>query len=270
MDCCAFCTATSYAIKPLFESVRASHKATLFRDAFHVVLHKDGVNCDAFFFSYGAAVLWGVSKEAGLKMLREVVQTYEEHYIHDRIHDNEFETDEFTFSYGDTAKVLEDEITLPNPDVLTKLAFSHGISQSVKLGTFETRMRKTFNSSKQIPEDLAARGKIPLSRREIRRKMGELFIERNSINLNMDVLDTPEFFWDYPELEPYYMIIAKYLDINRRVEVLNHRLDVIHDLFEMLGNELNHLHSSRLEWIIIILIVMEVGLSLMHDVFKLV
>lgn len=268
MDCCAFCTATSYAIKPFYESIRTSHKATLFRDAFHVALHKDGLSCDAFFFSYGAAVLWGVSKEVGLIMLREIAFAYEQHYIHDRIHDNEAEMDEFTFVYGDTAKIFEDEITLPNTDMLTKLAFSHGIAQSVKLGTFETRLQKTFNTSKQIPEDLADHGKISLSRREIRRKMGQLFIERNSINLNMDVLDTPEFFWEYPELEPYYKLMAKYLDIETRVGVLNHRLDVIHDLFEMLGNELNHLHSSRLEWIIIILIVMEVGLSLLHDVFK--
>ncbi len=266
MDCSAFCMATSYAIKPLYEAMRTTHKATLFRDAFHVVLQKDGLSCDAFFFSYGAVVFWGIPKELALQILRDDVHSYGLH----QDSKNDSETDEFTYSYGKTAKVLEDEITLPNTDVLTKLAFSQGIGQSVKLGTFETRLQRTFNANKQIPEDLAAHGKIPLSRREIRRKMGELFIERTTINLHMDVLDTPEFFWEYPELEPYYIIIAKYLDIHTRVEVLNHRLDVIHGLFEMLGTELNHLHSSRLEWIIIILIVIEVALSLMSDVFQII
>ena len=56
--------------------------------------------------------------------------------------------------------------------------------------------------------------------------------------LHVDVLDTPEFFWEYPELEPLYIMTANYLDIETRVEVLNQRLDVIHELFEMLGNEL--------------------------------
>jgi uncharacterized Rmd1/YagE family protein len=100
--------------------------------------------------------------------------------------------------------------------------------------------------------------------------MGELFIERTSINLHMDVLDTPEFFWEYPELEPLYMMTANYLDIRTRVEVLNQRLDVVHGLFEMLGTELNHLHSSRLEWTIISLIVIEVLVSLLRDVFQVI
>ena len=137
----------------------------------------------------------------------------------------------------------------------------------MKLGTFETAIRKTFIHTKEIPEDLAKHGRIPLSRKEIRRKMGELFIERNSINLHVDVLDTPEFFWEYSELEPLYAMASNYLDIDSRVEVLNHRLDVIHELFEMLGNELNHQHSSRLEWTIIILIVLEVVITLLKDVF---
>ena len=178
------------------------------------------------------------------------------------------EIDVFSYSLGELAKVSKDEIILNNRDVLTLLSLSHGLAQSVKLSTFEAAIQKTFNTTKHIPEDLAHWGKIPLSRREIRRKMGELFLERNSINLHFDVLDTPEFFWEYPELEPLYAMIANYLDIETRVEVLNQRLDVVHELFEMLGNELNHQHSSRLEWTIIGLIIIEVALTLLRDVFQ--
>ena len=93
--------------------------------------------------------------------------------------------------------------------------------------------------------------------------MGELFIDRSSINLHTDVLDTPEFFWDHPELELYYSTVANELDIETRGQVLNQRLDVIRELFEMLGNELNHQHSSRLEWIIIWLILIEVLITIL-------
>ena len=60
---------------------------------------------------------------------------------------------------------------------------------------------------------------------------------------------------------------ANYLDIRTRVEILNQRLNVIHDLFEMLGTELNHSHSNRLEWTIIWLILIEVIISLTVHVF---
>ena len=114
------------------------------------------------------------------------------------------------------------------------------------------------------------KGKISLSKNAIRKKMGELFLARNSINLHADVLDIPEFFWEYPELEPLYMIVANYLDLQTRVDVLNHRLDVVHELFQMLGSELNHQHSSRLEWAIIWLIIIEVVLTLSRDVFRII
>lgn len=262
MECWAFCSATSYKIKLIQDALRSTYKTTLYRDAVHVEIPSAaaGSTCDVFYFSYGAMVAWGCTKEKCLQLL-DLIHDFEDQ-------PKELEMDEFTYVYGEAAKVFEDEITLPNHEVLTKLAVSHGIAQSVRLEVFETSLQKTFNSTKQIPQDLAKKGKIPLSRKEIRRKMGELFIERNSINLHMDVLDTPEFFWEYPELEPYYTMMANYLDIRTRVEVLNQRLDVVHGLFEMLGTELNHLHSSRLEMTIICLIVIEVVVSLARDVFR--
>jgi len=262
MDCRAYCSAASYKIKPFYEVLRHRYKATLYRDVLHFEIPLPGLpNGDIFYFGYGAVVSWGVPQEMELELL-QLVQPYEEK------HTDYIETDEFTYIYGEPPKILEDEITLPNHDTLTKLALSQGIAQSVKLGTFENAIQATFNQSKNIPEDLATKGKIPLSKNEIRKKMGELFLARNSINLHADVLDTPEFFWEYPELEPLYMMVANYLDIETRVEVLNQRLDVVHELFQMLGSELNHQHSSRLEWTIIWLIIIEVILTLLKDVFR--
>ena len=261
MDCCVFCNASSYKIRPFIESIRQRYKTTLYRDVAHVEMKVDGILCDVFFFSYGATVCWGIPKDLGLLALKEINDFAE------RLTDD-IETDEFTYSQGDTNKVVDDEISLTSLDTLTKLAVSHGLAQSVKLGTFENALQKTFNMTKNIPEDLAKWGRIPLSRREIRRKMGELYVERNSINMHVDVLDTPEFFWDYPELDPIYKMISNYLEITTRAEALNHRLDIVHELFEMLGNELNHQHSSRLEWTIICLIVIEVALTLLKDVFQ--
>lgn len=263
MDCRAYCTASSYHIKTLYERLKhVGANVTLYRDVVHFNVPGEAME-DIFYFSYGATVFWGLSIEQCQSYLAQIKE-FEEQPL------DEIESDEFTYIFGDTPKIVEDEIILPDTEVLSRLAISHGLAQSVKLGTFESAIRKTFNHTKHIPEDLAKRGRIPLSRKEIRRKMGELFIERNSVNLHFDVLDTPEFFWEYTELEPLYAMAAKYLDVETRVEVLNQRLDVIHELFEMLGNELNHQHSSRLEWTIIILIVMEVILTLMRDVFRVI
>jgi len=263
MECFAFCTASSYQIKRLYEYSKNTYTTSIYRDVIHIEFPLDGAIVDGFFFAYGASVFWGASKEQCINLLK-ILEPYESEPIKD------FEVDEFTYSYDGITRVQDDEIFLPNTSSLTKLAISYAISQSVKLGTFETSILKAFNNNKHLPQDLATKGKIFLSRKEIRKKMGKLFIERNSINMHLDVLDAPEFFWEYTEVEPLYKIMYLYLDIGTRVDALNQRLDVLHELFQMLGNELNHQHSSRLEITIILLIVIEVLLLLAKDFFKLI
>jgi len=204
------------------------------------------------------AVMWGITAEEEVSALATIRSLEEGAY---EIREKEM----MGYAYGKTASVVDDVILLPSTDLTIKLAFSHGLAQSVKLSVFEGIVKKTIGTTRYLPEQLARFGKIPLSRKEIRKKMGELFIERSSINLHFEVLDVPEYFWENSDLEPIYMLIANHLELETRVEILNQRLDVIHDLFEMLGNELNHQHSSRLEWTIILLIIFEVIISLVRE-----
>ncbi len=252
MDCCAICTASSYDIKSLFNALKARYKTSLIRDVVHVEF-SDLIH--VFYFPFGATICWGVPYEECQPYLSEVLQ-FEQQPV------KEIEYDRFSYSYGEKYLFDRDQLTLPDHEILTMLAVSHGFAQSVKLGVFEDTISDSFEKTRHIPKDLSTKGKIPLSRREIRMKMGEIFIDRSSINLHTDVLDTPEFFWEHPNLEPIYLDVANELDIETRGQVLNQRLDVLRELFEMLGNELNHQHSSRLEWIIIWLIMIEVFITL--------
>jgi uncharacterized Rmd1/YagE family protein len=264
MRCTTYCTAAIYDIQSLFQSLQKFGSAQLFRDCVHILIKEDQKQKgDVFYFSYGCIVLWGLAESEEQNILKGLKEFEQDARVHP-------ELDEFTYVYGDSMKIEEDEIVLHTKTTLTKLAISHGLAQSVKLATFEETIQKTISKTKALPESLARNGKISMSRKETSRKMGELFIERNSINVHSEILDTPEFFWNYPELEPYYRKTAHYLDINKRVEVLNKRLAVVHELFEILSNELNHQHSSRLEWIIIILIVIEVVIAMLKDIFHLI
>ena len=253
----AYCTAASYNLKELTESLKDSYVPTLFRDVVNFDLHDK--TKDIFFFSYGAVVMWGLNEEEEQHFLSVVKDCEKEPQ-------EVYERELMGYTLGSNAKIVDEVIVLPDEDMLSRLAISHGLSQSVRLATFENAIQKTINKTKQIPEHLASQGKIHLSKKEIRKKMGELFLERSYVNLHFEILDVPEFFWEHSELEPLYRLIANHLDLETRVRVLNQRLDVVHELFQMLVNELNHQHSSKLEWTIIWLIVIEVVLSITRDV----
>lgn len=260
MRCTAYCTAASYNLTALFDFFRKTRTASFYRDVVHLLFRKE--DGDIHFFSYGVMVSWGLTEAEELEVL-DLLKPFEKDSL------PQFEKDEYEFSYDTTFRMQRDEVVLSSRDVLTKLAVSYGIAQSAKLTFFEKTIDKTIAKTKLLPQDLATKGKIFLSRKEISQKIGELFLDRSMVNLHSDVLDEPDFFWEYPEYHSFYRDSAKCLDFSTRLSVLNNRLTILGELLTILNDALNHQHSSTLEWTIIWLIVIEVTLAVLRDVLHL-
>lgn len=95
---------------------------------------------------------------------------------------------------------------------------------------------------------------------------GQIMLERNRVNLQNELFDadTPDFFWhgEHEGLEPVFLMVRKYLDIGKRAEIINRRLDVLKEVFDVCQTELDNRHAAKLEWIVIWLIILEVLISL--------
>ena len=165
-------------------------------------------------------------------------------------------------------KIIYGNIQLTSTNSFEKLAYSYALAQNVRLDVFEDDVEKAISATSQIPVHLAKVGTVGLSNRAVTIKMGELFLQRSNVNLHSDILDTPELFWEFDEYEQMYILGRSYLDIDKRIEILNQRLDILKDLYEMLQNELNVKHSAKIEIIIIVLILAEIVLQVMGMVIS--
>ena len=258
--CTAYCTAKTYDFEGIREHFHSRHKTAIYRDCIHVDIDEG----DILLYPFGVAVFWNCTTDRIMSVLGEI-----------KIFENGSHgkplIDEFTYSIMENGgRIHEDHIILSSDDILEKLAFSHGIGQSLKLSELENYAWETIEATSHIPQNLARTGRTKLKRREISRMRGTLFIVSSEINLKFELLDTPEFFWEYPEVEHYYEMTARYLDIRPRVEILNKKLSIIRELFDMLAGEQNHKHSSVLEWIIIWLIAIEIIFFLIKEFFNLI
>lgn len=151
---------------------------------------------------------------------------------------------------------------------LEKYTFSNAMSLSVKLGIWEASLERYIESMAYVTEDLKKGNKITISRPEMLRKTGELFALRHLINLSSDLLDVPDFYWDREQLETLYQQTCSYFSINRRTRVMNEKLNHCVELADLISSNLNDKHHVRLEWMIIILIMVEVGFEILHYVDK--
>lgn len=257
-DVYAQCLADKFDFALLQQEFLSTYRCTLQRDVLHVELG----NGDLFIFNYGIAVFWGVGHDQRKDML-ERLKRYTLKPA------SELFEDEFTYELeAATTNIKNDHIQLQDNERLPRLAWSHAIAQSVKLGQFEIHTQHTINETRHIPLNIANTGSSQLSRSSIAKMRGKLFLAKSEIMLHYDLLDVPDFFWEYPEYEPDYQKMAIYLEIRQRLEVLNKRLETIHELFQMMADEQKHKHSSLLEWIVIWLIAFEAIGFLLHDILK--
>lgn len=230
------------------EFVLENYRSSKFKDVLRLELG-DG---EAWLFDYGALILWGVSEESKQSLIGRL-----QDLVEDPLKKAEYERYRFSFG-GNELKIHQDTVFLPDREALSRLAMSHAFAQSIKLAVFEDQAQTVIEQNAYIPRALALRGKSPIGRRQLARQRGELFSTKSDIVLNFNLLDTPEFFWDYPELESFYLLVSRYLDVIPRVTLLSKKLETIHELLEMLATEQNHKHASVLEWIIIILIAVDI------------
>jgi len=242
-----------YNFNKLPEHIEEKYKFVKYWD--FLVINNDGWTY--FIYNYGTIVSWNNSIEKDNKLIEDLKEI--------EINSNTIIKEEYCFNYDEKFYIKSDVFYIPdNQDI--KIAISYSISQSIKLDYFEDEIEKEIKKTKHIPYEIKNKWKTNLTWKEIAKIKWELFITKSLLNLHYDLLDEPEFFWDYPELLHYYEKSKDYLDINDRIEILNKKLSVIEELFEMLTDEINHKHEVFLEWIIIWLIVIEVFISIFHDI----
>lgn len=217
-----------------------------------------------FVFGFGCVVFWGLAKNEERDVVRAILDepaivlgvtsAAERVEAHD------------TMTYKVDPETREmcrnDVVRLSTDDPLEKFSLSFALAQSAKLFVWEARVDVTINEVKHIPERLANTGKTELTEKQISKMIGKVFIERTQVNLHSEILDTPDFLWEEDAFEPGYIDLRDHLDVPERVELLNNRLDILNELLDVLNTQLANHHSSRLEIIVIWLIIAEILVTL--------
>ncbi|KAK9452972.1 hypothetical protein V1511DRAFT_506129 [Dipodascopsis uninucleata] len=149
--------------------------------------------------------------------------------------------------------------------ILDKAAFASGIARSTKLAVLELNLEEYIKSVRDITDNLASGRKLPIhDGREILKRTGELLTLRGNLNLYSELAELPDLYWSEPELESLYKAVSKNLDITPRISILNKKLDYVIEVVSIMKAHISEEKSVRLEWMIILLIMVEVAFETCH------
>eukprot|EP00057_Strongylocentrotus_purpuratus_P013906 XP_011668380.1 PREDICTED: required for meiotic nuclear division protein 1 homolog [Strongylocentrotus purpuratus] len=279
--CTAFTTAEEYNLEHLSYDLQIQKNkfvlAEMPQDA-HDILHVQlsdeyykGQEVDEpgemFFFREGSVVFWNVP-DPEIKLVMRIISRHQ-HQPYEIALVN-WENEQMTFGYHDQATslvkgdILLDSARPTNETALEKFAFANAMALSVKLAIWEYSLDQFVSSIENIPDNMKLGKGVKLSREEVMKKTGELFGLRHRINLSSDLLISPDFYWDREELELVYNKMCQFLSISRRTNVMNEKLNHCTELVDLMRSHLEEKHTHRLEWMIIILIMVEVGFEIIH------
>jgi len=170
--------------------------------------------------------------------------------------------------FAEIATVVDDVVAIPPAqagDAAVMLAASHALAQSTKLALYEKRAALLADATESIPRQMATTGETSLTSKEATKLRGRCFLQRADLNVFGAVLDSPAFLWQAPDrYARLYEATRDYLEVETRAETLNARLNVLEDLVSAVVANLETEKGTRLELIVIWLIVIEVVIGLVE------
>lgn len=259
MECLSFCVAKTIDLTRLdnhFKNSPTLYTSVKSRDVLKLS-PRENTDHTIFIFKNGTVVSWGIKRyqiSDYLNTLKKLIDKPVEILVHD----------EFHYQIGDKTCIEPhdyfdvDILTIEEDSDEIKLSLSYGFSQSVKLQYFETKIEALIEKYNPMIQSLSHKGEMPIHRKQIQQVIGEILGAKSEMNLISNFLYHPKYFWQHPTLEEHFIMLERYLHIQRRVNAINHRLDTLNEIFDMFNGYLQNRHSHNLEIIIIILITIEI------------
>lgn len=245
-------------------------------------------NC-VFIFKFGTIVAWNINEKEVINNILPIFknseitsyqyQSEDLDYIEinkdvDQVKDENFEKiineqNEIGLQTSESYISKDTEIiclNVPNKSqkLLDMLAFSYGISRSTRLAILEEAVETHINLTRSTIEKLSHGEKIAVDPKETLKLSGRLLLLRGKLNLYSELVETPDIYWSESRLEKIHDKVSNALDISKRVNILNRKLDYLSEEADALVSIMSKRTEVNLELIIIYLIVIEVCFETYH------
>ncbi len=205
-----------------------------------------------YVFKYGVVCFYNINKEEIKQICQEILK-YAKNIILEDIseHIN-------VVVGGTTNKVSFGTVTLKKFNVESLRLVMLNVSQSVALDNYA-------NISEQILEDtrlhttyLEEKGKLDINGVNLKKYIGRVLNIKNKISENLYIFDSPDVTWDDETLNKLDQNLKRVFDLKDRYRSIHDQVEIIKENLELFKDIMFHRESSKLEWIIIILILVEV------------
>jgi len=211
----------------------------------------------AVLFRYGAVVLFNVSPLEEVSFLGHLA-----HLIREPFETPDSEVIEIHVDPTRDERLDTNIISIKDTRAERLQVVADILAKSVVMDHYEKRVSGVFDRIEPLAERLQKRGRTQYRDVELVRHIGDTLLIQHTTVGRVEVSEKPEILWEQPELERLYVRLEDEYELRERHLALERKLDLISRTAETLLDLLQHKRSLRVEWYIVILIVVEILLTL--------
>jgi uncharacterized Rmd1/YagE family protein len=143
---------------------------------------------------------------------------------------------------------------------------AHVLAKSTVLAHYEERVAAIFDRIEHLAEQLHHEAGLRASGRDLLRQIGDVLLTQTQTVGRVEVTEKPEITWDHPDLDRLYERLSLEYELRDRDRALTRKLELISRTVQTYLDLLQNRQSLRVEWYIVLLILVEIAL-LVYDLF---
>lgn len=155
-------------------------------------------------------------------------------------------------------QVTFDRVILPDFDEEALRLVLLNTSQSVALDRYLEITDGLLEETNIYTQSLETTGRLNISGKNLKKFIGRVLNIKNQISENLYIFDSPEVTWENEQLNKLNVALKQTFDLKDRYRYIYERTAIIKEDLELFKDIMDHRESSKLEWIIIALILLEV------------
>lgn len=205
-------------------------------------------------FDYGSIVFFNIDHTTQTRIITSIRQIL-------GLEAGELMTENFNVEV-DTDKpydIVFDRIIIQELNMHIVQILMLNIAQSVALDFYAEQSNTLLDQTNQLSLELEAKGKFSIKGRNLLRYIGRTLTLKSKIAQNLYIFDSPDITWDNQFLNTLNNDLGRELDIKIRHRSLQENLNTVRENLEIFQNISQHYHSTFLEWIVIVLIAVEIA-----------
>jgi uncharacterized Rmd1/YagE family protein len=244
----AFQIAESIDIKKFWKDYTATENYMSSSDIFYINEHEQYL----YLLAYGVVVFAGYD-EVKMSEMIDYLKPICRNLLNEKLRE-EFIIN--TATNKDAFEYNEIHISKTNPNVIRIIMLN--VAQSVALDYFSKLSDDLMIETTNYTLQLEKYGKINISIKRLKMFIGKVLNVKNRIADNFYILDSPEETWEDEYLSKIDFGLRKTFDIKIRFREIDYQLRIIRDNLDLFKDLAQHRNSNMLEWVIILLILVEV------------